>query len=117
MPLSRQNLALISPLKWFRHSAIKVVDKVKDARFEIIFAGKACTLEQLTHKNAKPNLNLIEPRGIFGCVIENNPMCWIAQKCCLRCGVPAGGSLQQGRHPCLHRFENTTFAFDAKVNV
>ena len=54
--------------------------------------------EQAAHQDTEPNLNLVEPRTVFGCVDYANAMSGVGEK---------GG-------PCFHRGQMTTFALDTE---
>lgn len=49
----------VSPLEWFCHRLVKVINERLDPLLEVIDRGKTATLEQSTYQNTKPNFNLI----------------------------------------------------------
>ncbi len=54
------------------------------------------SLEQLAHQNTQPNLDLVHPGCMLGCVVKNYRMCRIMQK---------GG-------PTFHGLQDPALAFD-----
>ena len=68
---------------------------------QVLHRRKARTLEQTSHQDTEPNLDLIEPRGVLGRIHHTNPMRLICQK---------------GRSRC-HRLQNAALALDTQVDV
>src|SRR5262245_34123831 len=69
-PLDCQRFMAICPLEGLRHGGVKVVNKRQESCLEVVHRRKTGPLEQLARQDAKPQLNLIEPRGMFGGVMK-----------------------------------------------
>ena len=72
--------APIGPFERFSHGEIVVVNKSQDFGFQLLPGGERAALEQFADQNGKPNLNLVEPRSVFGGVMENDAVLRIGQK-------------------------------------
>ena len=66
---------------------------------QVVFGCEAGPPEELSNENAEPYLNLVEPRGVFGCVYKSYPMRWADQK----------------SSPRLNRFKDSRFAFHPEI--
>jgi hypothetical protein len=53
---------------------IEVFDELKNPLLQIRLTQKVASFEELSHQNAKPHLNLIEPGTMLGGEVEDNPM-------------------------------------------
>ena len=90
---------MISPLERFCHSAIVVFDKSQNLALQVIDGNEVATFDDFSNQDTEPNFDLVHPGSVFGCVMKNNAMRWVAQK----------GS------PRSFGFQNTRFAFHAKI--
>src|SRR3989304_387136 len=98
--LSDQCPALISPLERFCHGTVVVFDKSQNLAFEIIHRSEITSFEDFSNEDTEPNFDLVHPGSMFGRVMKNDAMCWVAQK----------GS------PRSLGFQNTQFAFHTQVD-
>ena len=57
--LGRAWLAVVSPLEGVAHSLVEVVDELQNPLLQVFYRGKAASLEQTAHQDAKPAFNLI----------------------------------------------------------
>ena len=99
--LGSKSLALISPTERLGHRSIEVLDKGQYFGLEISNRGKDATLEQLTGKNAEPQLNLVHSGSVLGGVVKDDAMSRVREKSC-----PAG-----------HRGQDARFALDPRVDI
>jgi hypothetical protein len=71
---------LISPFERFRHGAVVVLDKSQDLAFQVVGGNEVATLDNFSNQDTEPNFDLVHPGSMFGCVMKNNAMGWVAQK-------------------------------------
>src|SRR3989304_3020059 len=95
-----QRLALVSPLERFSHGTVVVFDESQDLAFQVIHGNEVATFDDFSNQNAEPNFDLVHPGSMFGRVMKNDAMCWVAQK-------SSSGSLG---------FQNAQFAFHTQVD-
>jgi len=50
-------------------------------RFSIFDQSKVAALDDFANQDTEPNLHLIHPGSMFGCVVKDNAMCRITQEC------------------------------------
>lgn len=93
-----EGLTFKGPLEWLRQSRVKIVNESKELPVQVIHGAEAATLEKASRQNAEPELDLIEPRAMFGGEDETNPMGYIGQE--------SGSG--------LHRLKDSCFPFDAE---
>ena len=80
--LSGQGLALISPFEGFCHGAVVVFNESQDLSFEFLDRSKVASFDDFTHQDTQPDLDLVHPGSMFGCVVKDNAMRGIAQEGC-----------------------------------
>src|SRR3954465_12404305 len=83
----------VEPADGLGHRPVEVVDERQDPRLEILDRAEAGAAEQLSHQDAEPDLDLVEPRGVLGGVDEPDPVARVGQE-----GRPARLRLQ---HPAF----------------
>src|SRR5215213_11527362 len=59
-------LASHGPLERLAEGAVEVGDESLDAGLQILPGGEAGAPQQLAHEDGEPDLDLIEPRSMFG---------------------------------------------------
>ncbi len=92
---------MIGPFEGLRHGFVEVGDELFDALLEIGLGGEALAAQELSDQDGKPDLDLIEPRGVLGGKMEGDPVALVAQE-----GLAAGA-----------RFEDAALAFYPEVLV
>jgi hypothetical protein len=97
--LRHQSFALVRPFERFRHRVIVVVNEGQDFGDQFFHGGKVATLEQSASQDAEPNLDLVHPGSVPGCVMEYNAMAWVAQEF----------------GACRHRLQDTAVPLDTQV--
>lgn len=70
----------MSPFERFGHGVIVVSDESQDFGFQVIGRREIDVTQEFTLQNAKPNFDLINPRGMFWSVGENDAMLSDGQK-------------------------------------
>src|SRR5436305_11106135 len=71
---SRQRLACIGPLERLRHSSVEVLDEVDQCLMQLLDGVETGAFEQAPNRDAKPNLDLIEPGGMLGGIDKADPV-------------------------------------------
>ena len=82
-----------------RSAGIVILDEGQNFGFQMLSGGEAAALAELADQDAQPDLDLIHPRAMLGCVVKDDPV---------------GRVGQEGRPRC-HRLQDATLAFDAQV--
>ncbi len=93
--------ALVSPLEGFCHRAVVILDKSQDLAFQVFDGFEIASFDDFTNQDAEPNFDLVQPRSMFGCVVENDAVGRVAQK---------GSARSFG-------FQNARFSFHAQVDI
>ena len=75
-----QRLALIGPFKWLSHRAVEIIHKGFQLTLQVGQRNEVASANHLARQDAKPDFDLIHPRGVFWGVTKANPMSGIAQK-------------------------------------
>ncbi len=70
----------VFPVKRFCHRVVEVQNKVHDLEAQMSNRYEIPSSEQAPCQDAKPNLNLIEPGGMFRDIDKANTMGWKTQK-------------------------------------
>src|SRR5262249_25535848 len=70
----------VEPADGFGHRPVEVVDEGQDLGLEVRKRGEAPAPQQLAHQDAKPDLDLVQPRAVPGRVGEADPVAGVAQE-------------------------------------
>src|SRR5438876_12212730 len=89
----------IGPLEWLGEHLVEVIDKRQQFRAQIVHRRETATTDDLAHNHPKHDLDLIEPRTVFGRVHEPDAM----------------AQLRQELLPTLHRLQHPPHALLAQV--
>src|SRR6266487_5056550 len=89
----------VRPLEWLGEHLVEVVDKRQQFGAEIVHRRETATPDDLSHNHPKHDLDLIEPRTVFGREDEPDAMAQIRQELL----------------PTLHRLQHPPDAFLAQV--
>src|SRR5215472_6818772 len=73
-------LSLVGPLEWLGHGAIEVVDEGEHLVLQIFDRAEVAAPQELAHQDAQPDLDLVQPRRVLGCVVEHDGVAGVAQK-------------------------------------
>jgi hypothetical protein len=92
---------LVGPLEWFGHSTVVVLNELQHLVLKSLDGGKRCTREQLARQDAQPDLDLVQPGAVPGCLVEDDAM----------------GAIAQESRPAVAVFQHTALALNAQVNV
>lgn len=90
---------MVGPSEWLGHGVIEIVDEVHDFQFQVVGRGEIAASNHFTSQDREPNLNLVQPGTMFGCVVKNDWMIGVTQK---------GGARRDG-------LENAALTFDAEI--
>jgi hypothetical protein len=60
---------------------VEISDEVLDLCPQGLPAGEVASAKKLAHQDGEPNLDLIEPRSMFGREVEGDAMLRVAQEC------------------------------------
>ena len=93
--------ALVSPLEWFGHGAVVVLDESQDLALQVIDRSEVASFENFARKDTEPYFDLVHPGSMFGCVVKNNAM----------------GRVAQESSPRHLGFQDTRFALHAQVHI
>ncbi len=64
-----QRFGLIGPFEWLGHGCVEVVDESEELIAEFALGVEVSTFNHLFGQDAKPNLDLVHPRGMLrGCL-------------------------------------------------
>ena len=74
-----QRLAL-GPAEWLGHRCIEVGnEEALDPLLERLLGGEVAAAEEFAHQDGEPDLDLVEPRGVFGREVESDPAAGVAR--------------------------------------
>src|SRR5207245_7638990 len=91
----------VRPTEGLAQDLVEVFDERERARSQVVDRSEAGSLEEAPRQDGEPDLNLVEPRAVTGCVDESDSM----------------GEILQKRPTGLLRFEDAVFSFDAQVGL
>ena len=80
---------MIGPFEGLGHGFVEVCNEVFDALLEFGLRGEALASQELSDQDGKPDLDLIEPRGVLGGEMEGDPVALVAQE-----GLAAGARFE-----------------------
>src|SRR5271166_1383175 len=89
----------IGPLEWLGEYLVEVVDKRQQFRAEIVHRRETAATDDLAHYHPKHDLDLIEPRTVFGRVHDADAM----------------AQFRQELLPTLHRLQHSPDSLLAQV--
>jgi len=87
-------------LNWFSHGTVVIFDKGQHFAFQVLHRSEVATFQDFSNQDTEPNFDLVHPGSMFGCVMKDNPMGWVAQE-----SSPRSFGLQ-----------DTRFAFHAQID-
>src|SRR3954451_1519996 len=70
----------VRPLEWLGEHLIEVLDKRQQLRAEVVHRRETATTDDLSHNHPKHDLDLVEPRAVFGRVHEPDAMAPVRQE-------------------------------------
>src|ERR1700712_3201113 len=97
----RQQLAFHRPSERLRHCGIEVADEAFDPLLEMLLGREVAAAEEFADQDREPDLDLVEPRGVFRREVEGNAVSSIAQEALA----------------CRHRLKDAGFPLLAEVFV
>ena len=68
------------PLEWLGKGAVEVGDEGLDTRLQLLLGTEAGPPQQLAHEDGEPDLDLVEPRGMFGRKMKADAVAGVAQE-------------------------------------
>ena len=74
MSLADERFCFHGPPKGLGHGCVEVSDELVDLGAQGFFAGEISTTKELSHQDGEPNLDLVEPRCVFGREVEGDAM-------------------------------------------
>src|SRR3954471_11446188 len=75
-----QRLAFHGPAERLGHGGVEVGDEAFDPLLKMLLGGEAAATEKLADQDRKPNLDLVDPRGMLGREVKDDPVIGIAQE-------------------------------------
>src|SRR5277367_3579401 len=70
----------VGPLEWLGEDLVEVIDKRQQFPAEIVHRRETAATDDLAHNHPKHDLDLIEPRTVFGRVHETDAMALLGQE-------------------------------------
>ena len=78
--LGDQRLARVRPTERVSHGGVVIVDEAPDSRLQCGHRGEAASPQTFAVQDAEHDLNLVEPRTVFGNIHEANAMSEVRQE-------------------------------------
>src|SRR5205823_231257 len=69
------------PAEGLGHGLVEVSDELLDPGAQGVLTGEIAAAKELSHQDREPNLDLVEPRCVFGREVKGDAMLRVAQEC------------------------------------